>query len=171
MEYVARGGAFERPRIYCTSTCTNVHVCIQMLHTCVHMHAQCSSYLYLYMCILFIFLVEVTTLLVRMFAGGFNSRSNGRRGGFGSGFGGGGGRGSSGFGGGFGSGFGSGFGGGGGRGSSGFGGGGVGSSGSSGGGFGKIDWAALNANRAQAEIEKWAGTCTCISHSTVVLCI
>ena len=31
----------------------------------------------------------------------------------------------------------------------------------SGGGFGQIDWAALNAGRAQAEIEKWKGAyCT-----------
>ena len=32
----------------------------------------------------------------------------------------------------------------------------------SGGGFVKIDWAALNANRAQAEAQKWAGMLLCI---------
>ena len=84
-----------------------------------------------------------------LYVGGTRGRGRGSRG---RGFGGGGG---GGFGGGFGGGgFGGGFGGGGGGGFSG-------SSGGGGGGFAKIDWGALNANRAQAEIEKWKGIHVC----------
>ena len=48
MEYVPRGGAFERPRIYCTSTNVHVHVLVHLSTvyigilqcTCIHLYVH-----------------------------------------------------------------------------------------------------------------------------------